>query len=175
MEIPFPGSRESISEAFKSRLIPPSVISTMLASLSESTIKQYARPLRIWWNYCQRHRLPLFSPSVSQTLDFLAQELKFISSYSSLNTMRSAISLISANEIGQHPAIKRFCRGVPALKPPQPKYDLVWNPAPVIAKLALIYPYNLYPLIDIVKNWFFFSPLSLVNVLRRLPLSEYRK
>ena len=140
MEVTFPGSRDSISEAFRNRLIPPSAIPTMLASLSEATIKQYSRPLRLWWNFCQRQNVPLYSPSVSQMLEFLAQELDSISSYSSLNTMRSAISLISDNEIGQHPAVRRFCRGVAALKPPQPRYDWVWDPAPVIAKLALIYP-----------------------------------
>ena len=110
MEVDFSGGRESIRKAFEYRLILASAISTMLASISESTIKQYARLFRLWWNFCQRRHLSVFSPSASQALDFLAQEFQNISSYSSLNTMRSAISLISDNEIGQHPAVRRFCR-----------------------------------------------------------------
>lgn len=152
MEIAFPGCREIIGEAFINRLIPRAAIPTMLASLSEAAIKQYSRPLSQWWNFCQRQCLPIYSPTATQTLDFLAQELKYISSYSSLNTMRSAISLISDNEIGRHPTIKCFCKGVAALKPPQPRYDWVWDPAPVIAKLALIYPYNSYPLNAITRK-----------------------
>lgn len=56
--------------------------------------------------------------------------------------MRSAVSLISQNEIGNHPIVRRFCKGVAAMKPPRPRYDYVWDPAPVIAKLASIYPYD---------------------------------
>ncbi|KYQ60563.1 hypothetical protein ALC60_00382 [Trachymyrmex zeteki] len=33
-----------------------------------------------------------------------------------------------------------------ALKPQRPRYDFIWNPAPVIAKLASIYPYEGIPL-----------------------------
>ncbi|XP_071572414.1 uncharacterized protein [Temnothorax nylanderi] len=142
VENSFPGGREVIRESFRARLIPSVAIPTMLASLSEATIKQYSRPLHLWWNFCHRRQLSLYSPTVPQMLEFLAQELNPTGSYSSLNTMRSAISLISQNEIGQHPAVKRFCKGVAARNPPQPRYDYVWDPAPVIVKLASIYPYD---------------------------------
>lgn len=75
-------------------------------------------------------------------LEFLAQNLSRTSSYSSLNTMRSAVSLISQNDIGNHPMIKRFLKGVATLKPPRPRYDYIWDPAPVISRLASIYPYD---------------------------------
>lgn len=75
-----------------------------------------------------------------------------MSSYSSLNTIRSAISLIFQNEIGNHPLIKRFCKGVAILKPPRPRYDYVWDPAPVIAQLASIYSYDSVDLKRITKK-----------------------
>jgi len=84
----------------------------------------------------------LYLPSVAQVLEFLAQKLPNIFSYSSLNTMRSAISLISHNKIENHSIIRRFCKGVAIIKSPRPKYDYVWDSAPVIARLALIYPYS---------------------------------
>ncbi|XP_067204258.1 uncharacterized protein [Linepithema humile] len=151
VENAFPGGREIIREAFKERLVPPGAIPALLASLSEATIKQYSYPLQIWWNFCQRHQMPLFSPSVSQMLEFLAHELPHIS-FSSLNTMRSAVSLISNNEIGNHPMVRRFCKGVAVLKPPRPRYDYVWDPAPVLSKLALIYPYESLSLEIITKK-----------------------
>ncbi|XP_070530006.1 uncharacterized protein [Cardiocondyla obscurior] len=150
--IPFPGDRDCIREAFRFRLIPPEAIPIMLASISEATIRQYARPLRLWWIFYQQHQVPLFSPSPSQVLRFLAIEAKSISSYSTLNSMRSAVSLISVNEIGQFPAIKRFCRGFASIKPPQPRYDFIWDPAPVIDKLRLIYPYEDLPLNAIARK-----------------------
>lgn len=85
-------------------------------------------------------------------LQFLTQELPNISSYSSLNTMRSAISLLSYNDIGNHPIIKRFCKGVAALKLPQLRYDYMWDPAPVIASLSSIYPYDSVSLKVITKK-----------------------
>ncbi|KYQ49676.1 hypothetical protein ALC60_11250 [Trachymyrmex zeteki] len=113
---------------------------------------KYSYPLRAWWNFCQREGVPPFSPSATQTLEFLAQELLNISTYSSLNIMRSAISLISCNEIGNHPIVRRFCKGVAALKPPHPRYDYVWDPAPVLAKLASLYRYEGVPLKSITKK-----------------------
>ncbi|KYN14031.1 hypothetical protein ALC57_13787, partial [Trachymyrmex cornetzi] len=117
-----------------------------IASLADATIKQYTYPLKAWWKFCCHRQWPLFLPSASQILEFLAQELRNVSSYSSLNTMRSAVSLISINEIGNDPLVRRFCRGVAALKPPRPRYDFIWDPAPVIAKLASIYAYEEVPL-----------------------------
>lgn len=93
-------------------------------------------------------------------LEFLAQELPNTSSYSSLNTTRSAISLISQNEIGSHPLIKRFCKGFAATKPPRPRYDYVWDPAPVIAKLSTIHPYNAIDLKTITKKLVILLALS---------------
>lgn len=56
--------------------------------------------------------------------------------------MRSALSLVSFNQVGSDPLIKRFCRGVSILYPPRPKYDFVWNPEPVVLKLSKIYPHD---------------------------------
>jgi len=89
---------------------------------------------------------------VNQVLIFLAQELQEADSYSALNTSRSAISLISDNGIGNHPIIKRFCKGASNLKPQKPKYDFIWDPAPVISALASIYPYDPLPLEVITKK-----------------------
>lgn len=152
MEDPFPGSREVIGKAFETRLIPSSTIPAILASLADTTLKQYSGPLRSWWNFYQQRQIPIYSPSVPQFLEFLSQELPDISSYSCLNTMRSAISLISQNEIGKHPIVRRFCKGVAVLKPPRPRYDYVWDPAPVIAKLSAFYPYDSLDLKTLTKK-----------------------
>lgn len=43
-------------------------------------------------------------------------------------------------------------KGVATLKPPRPRYDYVWDPAPIIAKLASIYPYDSCTLNVITKK-----------------------
>lgn len=39
--------------------------------------------------------------------------------------------------------IKRFCKGVAIIKSSRLRYDYVWDPALVIAKLSVIYLYDL--------------------------------
>lgn len=151
MEDTFPGGHEIIREAFRARLVPDTAVPALSAFLSEATIKQYYS-LHAWWNFCHHLSLSLYNPSVTQVLQFLAQELPNVSSYSSLNTMRSAISLISQIDIGSHPLIKRFCKGISILKSPRPRYDFVWDPAPVITKLSSIYPYEGLSLKTITKK-----------------------
>jgi len=94
---------------------------------------------------------PLFHPR-KHVLAFLAQELQNIGSYSTLNTMCSAIALISNNEIGTHHLIKRFCKGASVIKLQKSRYDFIWDPAPVIAKLATLYPYESLQLDVITKK-----------------------
>lgn len=141
VEKPFPGSREIIREAFQMQAVPLAALDIFLASLSPATIKQYARPLRNWWTFCQKHSVSPYASDVNRVLEFLTQETQHVGSYSTLNNIRSAISLISTTGIGNHPLVKRFCKGVSVLKPQRPHYDFVWDPAPVISKLASIFPY----------------------------------
>ncbi|KYM94332.1 hypothetical protein ALC62_15034 [Cyphomyrmex costatus] len=142
MEQDFPGGRQIIRQAFLARGTPASALDATLASLSEATINQYTRPLRLWWNFCKIKEINCFSPPFSLVLEFLSSSSLGRISYSSLNTYRAAISLISSNEIGSHPLIKRFFKGVSTLKPQTPRYDFIWDPSPVIAHLASMYPHE---------------------------------
>lgn len=152
MENPFPGGREFIRLDFLNREVPSRALEATLASLADSTIRQYSKPLRDWWHYCHSSRASLFRPSSTHFLEFLAKKLELINSYSAINTIRSAISLITHNEIGNHALVRRFRKGSGALKPPYPRYDYVWDPAPVLAKLAALYPYDSLPLKVISKK-----------------------
>lgn len=117
MEQDFPGSREIIRQAFLARGTPVSALSATLASISKGTIAQYSKPLRLWWSFCMQNQISCFTPSVSSVLEFLSNSFSEIGSYATLNTYRSAISLLSANETGFHPLIRRFFKGVAVLKP----------------------------------------------------------
>ncbi|XP_036138899.1 uncharacterized protein LOC118644431 [Monomorium pharaonis] len=175
LEIPFPGGRELIRRSFIDREVPSHALEPTLASLTDSTIKQYYKPLYDWWTFCHSGSIPLFLPTPAEALDFLAQQLNQSNSYSTINTARSAISLISHNEIGTHPLIKRFCKGVSALKPPRPRYNLIWDAAPVVAKLATLYPYDSLPLKVISKKLALLLALATgqrVQTLAALRLSQ---
>ncbi|XP_067215712.1 uncharacterized protein [Linepithema humile] len=99
----YPGCREAIRQAFAYRGTPSQAIATMLASLSEATIAQYAKPIKLWWNFCKEKDIICFTPSVPVFLDFLSSQLLGVGSYATLNSYRSAISLISTNETPHRP------------------------------------------------------------------------
>ncbi|XP_039310369.1 uncharacterized protein LOC105203938 [Solenopsis invicta] len=142
LEENFPGGRKIIRQAFRLKGTPPAALETTLASISEATVAQYTKPIREWWHFCRQKQIGCFTTPVPLFLEFLSSTLSEIGSYSTLNTYRSAISLISLNEVGSHPLVKRFCKGVAVLKPQRPRYDFVWDPSPVLDHLASLHPYE---------------------------------
>lgn len=108
--------------------------------------------MRLWWIFCQEPQIPSFLPEVDQVLNFLFQEVQNIGFYSTFNIERSAISLISDKAIGNHLLIKRFAKDISVIKPQRPHYDFIWDPAPVITKLAKIFPYDLFTLETVTKK-----------------------
>jgi len=86
-----------------------------------------------------------FNPTVSTLLSFLQSCLSTGAGYSALGTHRSAISLISpvssdSPKLGENPLISRFMKGVGRIRPPRPKYDRTWDPAPVLSYLGSLEP-----------------------------------
>lgn len=69
---------------------------------------------------------------MAAVLEFLLPLASGKSQYGTLNTYRSAISLLSTWDIGRDPTIRRFCRGVSVIKPQRPKYDQTWDPSIVL-------------------------------------------
>ena len=69
----------------------------------------------------------MYKPPVEQVANFIAEGFDQGRSYGSLNTDRAAISLISANRIGNDELLSRTLKGCFRLKPVFPKYSFTWN------------------------------------------------
>ena len=113
-----------------------------MASISEATYKQYGKPIRLWWTFAQQISSDWFAPDISRVLDFLAALSESIASYGTLNSYRSAISLVTNVNLGSDERIKRFCKGMSVIKPSKPKYALTWDPAPVQTYLSSLSPHE---------------------------------
>lgn len=61
-------------------------------------------------------------------------------SYSSINSCRAAISLVLSITKEDEPLIKRYFRGLYNANPPAPKYDVTWDPHPVLTTLEKMFP-----------------------------------
>ena len=75
-------------------------------------------------------------PNVTTVVDFLASVFNSGIGYSSLNTLRSALSAavlpVDGVAMGSHPLVKRLMKGSFNLKPPTPRYSHTWDVSTVL-------------------------------------------
>lgn len=116
----------------------------MINSLAKSTVNQYNSTYKLWWKFCHRKQLEPIQGQVCDAIEFL-QELMENNQYgySTLNSHRSALSLLLSKNIGEDPRMKRFMKGVSKLKPPVPRYSVTWDPSQVLQYLKTIDTSNL--------------------------------
>ena len=81
----------------------------------------------------------MFEASAVDLLKFLTMLYDRNLSYSSINLARSAISsvqsLVSGSQLGTHPLITRFVKGVFNNRPAVPRYSQTWDPDVVLSCL----------------------------------------
>lgn len=119
---------------------PASALQVMLNSLSNNTMKQYDTALKLWWKFCLEQTINPYQASIPYILKFLSERFNAGSSYGTINSTRSALSLLIGPRVGNDDRIKRFIKGVFRSKPPTPKYNVTWDPSQVLNYLALCYP-----------------------------------
>ncbi|OXA45296.1 putative enzymatic polyprotein [Folsomia candida] len=140
----FTDGRSLVREALKSRGLDDSA-DTIINSLSNSTWKQYESSLRCWSKFTNQRQLSIFITSPEVVASFLTEMLKSVG-YSSINTARSALSLLATNSefenIGSNPVVKRVIKGVAKMKPPKPRYDVIWDATTVTEYLKTLWPHD---------------------------------
>lgn len=115
-------------QGLRARGVPEDALQISISSLANSSIKQYNSSIRLWWIFCLENNLSLFEFSVQNILNFLSFHFNKGASYSSLNTMRAALSFLISPEVGSDTRIKRFFKGIFRIRPPEPRYKETWNP-----------------------------------------------
>lgn len=118
--------RKSIGTAFLKNNVPIEAVEIVLASLAPAIAKQYESALRQWWIFCNENGFDFYTPTRDNLLKFLTKDFENGASYGTLNTFRSAISLISQDKLGEDLMVARFLKGVYKLKPSRPKYTYVY-------------------------------------------------
>ncbi|XP_033231989.1 uncharacterized protein LOC117182972 [Belonocnema kinseyi] len=136
----YPGGRQFVGQGFQRRGVPDTATPLMIDSLSKGTIKQYEKPLRLWWDHCEGLNISPFEASVSEVLDFLSNVYKLIGTYGTIYSYRSAVSLVMTAEIGGDSLVKRFFKAVSVARPQKPRYECTWEPHTVLEYLKTLYP-----------------------------------
>lgn len=90
-----------------------------------STRNQYETVIKKWARFCGERCILVFQPTVNDVLEFLLTLYKNDLSYSCINTARSALSCfikINNIDVGKHPLVSRFMRGIFQLRPTVSRY-----------------------------------------------------
>ncbi|XP_066600023.1 uncharacterized protein [Prorops nasuta] len=131
---------EGIRQFFRKGDIKEDAIKVILASLADSTRKQYDSSLIKWKNFCNKTGEDPFILSTSKLFDFLMKEFKKGASFSVLNTHKSAVMVIFPNNDLDIKLIAKFMRGIYKLRPSNPRYDYIWDVSLVLDKVKDWYP-----------------------------------
>lgn len=123
--------------------MPSDAVEIALASLSSSTLRQYNSSLREWWDFCLSNGINIYKASIPEVLKFFCKIFKKGVSQGTLNSYRSAISLILGSDVGQDERVKRLLKGAHAIKPNTPKYDRTWDPSIVLENFKENQPIDL--------------------------------
>lgn len=120
-----------------------------MASLAENTLNQYNSSIKAWWQFCNDNSFDYSEANINQIITFLTERFQNGAGYSSLNTSRSALSLILGSKITSDDCITRFFKGIYRLNPPKPKYNETWDTNIVLNYVSNLYPHNLISLHDL--------------------------
>ena len=130
---------QSIRESFQQRDISSKATDIILQSWSTGTQKQYAPYIKKWHNFCSKWEVNSCSPPLNTVLDFLVSLHEQGLSYTTIITAISALSAIILPtdnvNIGSHPIVSRFMKGIFKNNPPVPRYHTTWDDNPVLSYL----------------------------------------
>ena len=124
----------------------------MISSLAENTIKQYNTTFKLWWKYCLNNHINYLEAPKSAVILFLTKQYEIGASYGTINSHRSAISLLLGNSIGSDEQVTRLLKGIFKCRPNIPKYNSIWNPQTVLDFMAKWYPHTNLSLCQISKK-----------------------
>lgn len=143
----------------------------MIASLSVNSLKQYNVAYKKWWKFCQtNNNYDYLSVSVPLALNFLTNEFQLGASYATINTYRSALSLIFGKTFSENHNVSRFVKGVYKMRPCFPKYQTTWDTNVVLDYVSNWYPNEAIPLDKLTKKLVALLALSTAQRVQTLSL-----
>ena len=133
-------SLQSIRESFHQRAISSKATNIILQSRSVGTQKQYAPYIKKWHDFCSKREVNSYNPPLNTVLDFLVSLHEQGLSYTTINTAGSALSAVILPtdnvNIGSHPIVSRFMKGIYKSNPPMPRYRTTWDVNQVLSYLS---------------------------------------
>lgn len=172
MAQPYPGVCGIIRQAYVNQGLEENTINIMIKSLSQNTLKQYNTSLKKWFQFCKNNNVHVYDHSITLVLKFLTQMFENGANYGTLNSYRSALSLILGKQVGNDDCISRFLKGVFRIKPSLPKYKDIWNPNLVLEYLSNLFPNEKLSIDKITKKLVTLLALSTAQRVQTLSMID---
>lgn len=107
-------------------------------------------------SFCNQREINIFETTVNNVLSFLTDLFNSGIGYSCLNSARCALSsflqLNNELNIGSHPLIRRFMKGVFVLRPTLPRYNVTWDVNVVLKYLKSLSPLTSLSLLQLSQK-----------------------
>ncbi|XP_054009950.1 uncharacterized protein LOC128893160, partial [Hylaeus anthracinus] len=167
---PFTSGRQVIWSGYLKQGLTEEVADVMVNSITNSTLKQYECHLRSWWEFSHLENLDIYNAKIMDIIKFLNKRYKTGANYSTLNTARSAISLISLYDINKDSLISHFLKGVFKQRPPKPRYATIWDVTSVLNYIENLHPLKGLKLKDAAEKVVTLLALTTAQRLKTLAL-----
>nr|XP_034827092.1 uncharacterized protein LOC117984575 [Maniola hyperantus] len=151
--------------------IPARTVEVMINSLSDNTYRQYDTCIRPWLEFCRQNDYDYSDTNVIVILDFLTKVFDKGAKYGTINSYKSALSLLFPNLLDDY-RIKKFMKGVFRSRPTQPKYNMTWDTDTVLSYLSEQWPHENLDLETLSKKTL--TLLALVTAHRVQTLSQIK-
>lgn len=115
-------------------------------------MKQYDVAIRRWVSFCKTHSIEIHEASIPMVIYFLTELFNSGLQYGSLNSHRSALSLILGSRVGSDDRVIRLFKGFYRLRPPTPKYNITWDTSIVLNFLSKWHPSSSLSLEQLTKK-----------------------
>ncbi|XP_060584890.1 uncharacterized protein LOC132740864 isoform X1 [Ruditapes philippinarum] len=135
-----------IRKSFESRELSEKSVEIIMASWRRSTKKQYSCYINKWVLFCRERQSNIFQTSIDFVIEFLTELFNKGYSYETLNSARSALSMLCESHegynVGSHPLVVRYMTGVYNLRPTRSKYTETWDVSKLLSHLKTLPPVN---------------------------------
>ena len=133
-----PGS-SFIGEALAGFGLPTATANLIKESWHPSTRAQYDSLLCGWTTFCSSRKVYPMSPTIHDILAYLTSMFECGLEYSTISAAKIVLSSIlhipPVTAISEHSLIIRLLKGIFHVRPPRPRYELIWDTGLVLTYL----------------------------------------
>ncbi len=146
---------QSLRDLYKAQGLSDNVSEFFMNAWRSGTTRQYDCYLKQWLFHCHASNVNPLYPTLNFVLEYLLLCFRKGLAYSTLGTIRSALSLIikfNGKPVGQHDIISTFMRAAAQLRPAHPRNKVTWEINDVLNYCITLYPIDSLSLEQLTKK-----------------------